>query len=179
MENKNNETIRVEIDEEIISIVNKLRQCEKNEITLLVPSSALLLQSVVNLKILKRKASELRKNISIITIDENDENIENSKMSETKSKTADNAPESVSSAVVDNQISASDNFKDDREPDKNTDIENSAMRKKRVKMFDIVRKVNKTDDGKKETKADMENKDMKQRYFHHYNFPPFSVGEAR
>ncbi|MFA6778112.1 MAG: polyribonucleotide nucleotidyltransferase [Bacilli bacterium] len=26
---------------------------------------------------------------------------------------------------------------------------------------------------------DMENDDIQQRYFHHYNFPPFSVGEAR
>lgn len=26
---------------------------------------------------------------------------------------------------------------------------------------------------------DMENDGVKQRYFHHYNFPPFSVGEAK
>ena len=26
---------------------------------------------------------------------------------------------------------------------------------------------------------DMEHSDVEQRYFHHYNFPPFSVGDAR
>ena len=26
---------------------------------------------------------------------------------------------------------------------------------------------------------DMENDDIKQRYIHHYNFPPFSTGEAK
>ena len=126
MENKNKKTIHIKIDEEIISIVNKLKQCEEDKITLLVPSSALLLQSVVNLKILKRKAGELRKNISIITTDENDENKRG-------------------------------------ELDENTDIENKAVEKKKVKMFDIVRKANKVDDEIKEIKkeeVDAENEDI-------------------
>ncbi len=147
MENKNNETIRVKIDEEIISIVNKLKQCEKNEITLLVPSSALLLQSVVNLKILKKKASELRKNISIITTDENDKNIENSQTPEITSEAADDAPK---------PISVSDNFKDNSDAlDKSADLENSAAKKKKVKMFDIVRKVDKMGDQEKEKETNL------------------------
>ncbi len=147
MENKNNETIRVKIDEEIISIVNKLKQCEKNEITLLVPSSALLLQSVVNLKILKKKASELGKNISIITTDENDKNIENSQTPEITSEAADDAPK---------PISVSDNFKDNSDAlDKSADLENSAAKKKKVKMFDIVRKVDKMGDQEKEKETNL------------------------
>ena len=124
MENKNNKTIHIKIDEEIISIVNKLRQCEEDKITLLVPSSALLLQSVVNLKILKRKASELRKNISIVTTDENDENVENVENSQAL-KTEDKM---ISSEDSKNKL------------DEDADIEKNIVKKKKVKMFDIVRK---------------------------------------
>ncbi len=122
MENKNGKTIHVKIGEEIISIVNKLKQCEKNEITLLVPSDALLLQSVVNLKILKRKASELGKNISIIVGENNEDNYS--------------------------------------ELDESIDIEKKVTEKKKVKMFDIVRKVNKADDKIKEEKTGVGNKDI-------------------
>jgi len=150
MENKNNETIRVKIDEEITSIVNKLKQCEKNEITLLVPSGAVLLQSVVNLKILKKKASELRKNISIITTGENDKDIENSQTPETTSEAAGDAPK---------PISASDNFEDNSDAsDKSANLEDSAAKKKKVKMFDIVRKIDKKNNEAGEMKADAENK---------------------
>ena len=150
MENKNKKTMRIETDEEIFSIVNKLKQCEDDEITLLIPSNALLLQSVINLKILKKKASELRKNISIITIDENDKSAENSQMSEAKSKTADNAPKSVSGVSVNGRINASDNFEDNYEaPTKNADVEKKVTEKKKVKMFDIIRKTGKTDNDEK------------------------------
>jgi len=131
MENKNNKTIHIEVDEEIVSIVNKLKQCEKEEITLLVPSNALLLQSVVNLKILKKKAGEMRKNISIITTDKNDkidENNESSESSESKQK-----PDAKSEAV-DSMPSSIDSMVADSEQ----------VGKKKVKIFDIVKK---TDEG--------------------------------
>ena len=54
MQNKNSETIHIKLDEGIISIINKLKRSEKDEITLVVPADALLLQSVVNLRILKK-----------------------------------------------------------------------------------------------------------------------------
>ena len=134
MENKNNKTIHIEVDEEIVSIVNKLKQCEKDEITLLVPSNALLLQSVINLKILKKRAGEIRKNISIITtdknnkIDENNESNESEQKPDAKSKAVDNAPSSIDSVVADSE----------------------EMEKKKVKIFDIVKKTDKIKDNEKE-----------------------------
>lgn len=121
MKNKNNETIYIEADEEIISIVDKLRQSESEEITLAVPVDALLLRSVVNLKILKKKASEFKKNISIVTVDKNDQD-ENEQKIEIKNEKAD--------------------------------IKIGVVRKKKIKMFDIVKKVDKiSDENKEDNKA--------------------------
>ena len=131
MKNKNSETIHVGTNEEIVSIVNKLEQCEGDEITLVVPSEALLLQSVVNLKILKKKAGEFRKAVSIITDDKNGENKNEREVEIGNEKTKDfknNRGELIGSA--------------------STEI--NAARKKKVKMFDIVKKANKTDGNKKE-----------------------------
>ncbi len=61
----------VEIDEEITTIYDRLRHLRIKNIYLVVPKRALLFQSIVNLKILKRKAEDLNKNIHIITNDSN------------------------------------------------------------------------------------------------------------
>lgn len=172
MENKNNETIHIKVDEEIISIVNKLRQCEENEITLLVPSDALLLQSVVNLKILKKKAGELKKNISIITIDEDSEDskrVEDDQILETENKTVDSESDSVGEQAKEKKVFLDNNderesnsdseFSSDSEnnqnkSDENTNTKEKVMEKKKVKMFDIVRKINKASDEKREEEVD-------------------------
>ena len=61
----------VQIDEEITSVFGKLEKLPYKEIYLVVPKRAVLLQSVVNLKILKQKLEEIDKTIAIITNDPN------------------------------------------------------------------------------------------------------------
>jgi hypothetical protein len=61
----------VEIDDEVTAIYDRLKQLKVKNIYLVVPKRAILFQSIVNLKILKRKAADLEKNIYIITNDQN------------------------------------------------------------------------------------------------------------
>lgn len=62
-------TIYLEIDEEVTSVIDKIRKTEFTDIVLVVPKDASISQSVVNLKLIKRKAEELNKNLSIVTQD--------------------------------------------------------------------------------------------------------------
>lgn len=59
----------LEIDEEITSVAEKLRKTAETDIYLVVPKEAALLQSIINLKLLKRQADTLKKEIQIITHD--------------------------------------------------------------------------------------------------------------
>jgi hypothetical protein len=59
----------VESDEEITSLVDRLRKIKQKEVGLVVPKRATLTQSIVNLKLLKKEASDLDKEVSIITVD--------------------------------------------------------------------------------------------------------------
>src|SRR3989338_4615987 len=61
----------VQIDEEITRIFERVGKLPYNEVYLVVPKRAILLQSVVNLKILKQKISEIGKQVSLITNDVN------------------------------------------------------------------------------------------------------------
>jgi len=62
-------TIYLEIDEEVTSVIDKIRKTEFTDVILVVPKDASITQSVVNLKLIKRKAEELNKNISLATQD--------------------------------------------------------------------------------------------------------------
>jgi len=59
----------IETDEEITSIVDRLKKTKEERIALVVPAGANLLSSVVNLKLLKQKASDLGKEVSVVTTD--------------------------------------------------------------------------------------------------------------
>jgi len=61
----------VQIDEEITRIFERVEKLPYNEVYLVVPKRAILLQSVVNLKILKQKISEIGKQVSLIANDVN------------------------------------------------------------------------------------------------------------
>ena len=61
--------IYVELDEEITSIYDRVKRLQIEDMYLVVPERSVILQSVVNLKILRRKLSELGKKIFIITTD--------------------------------------------------------------------------------------------------------------
>ncbi len=63
------QTFYIDIDEEITSIVEKLRKTETPEAVLVVPKRALLIQSIVNLKLLRKEADALGLKISIVTQD--------------------------------------------------------------------------------------------------------------
>jgi hypothetical protein len=62
-------TIYLEMDEEVTSVIDKIRRTEFTDVVLVVPKDASISQSVVNLKLIKRKADELNKNVSIVTQD--------------------------------------------------------------------------------------------------------------
>lgn len=61
----------VELDEEITIIFDRIKRMKIQDIYLVVPKQALLFQSLVNLKILKRKVEEIGKNLHVITNDRN------------------------------------------------------------------------------------------------------------
>lgn len=62
-------TIYLEPDEEITSVIDKIRKTEFADIVLVVPKGASISQSVVNLKLIKKKAESLNKVLSIVTGD--------------------------------------------------------------------------------------------------------------
>lgn len=61
--------IYLETDEEITAVIDRLRETEATEIRLVVPKGALVLQSLVSLKLLKREAETLKKAIALVTQD--------------------------------------------------------------------------------------------------------------
>ncbi len=63
------QTFYIDIDEEITSIVDRLRKSKADEIVIVVPKRALLIQSIVNLKLLKKEAESLKRQIMIVTQD--------------------------------------------------------------------------------------------------------------
>lgn len=68
---RSKKVLYVEIDEEVTAIYDSLKQLKVKNVYLVVPKRAILFQSIVNLKILKRKAEDLDKKIYIITNDPN------------------------------------------------------------------------------------------------------------
>ena len=63
------QTFYIDIDEEITSIVEKLKKARVKEIIMVVPKRALLVQSIVNLRILKKEADETGLQLMIVTQD--------------------------------------------------------------------------------------------------------------
>lgn len=63
------QTFYIDIDEEITSIAERLKGARANEIIMVVPKRALLIQSIVNLRILKKEADEKGLQLMIVTQD--------------------------------------------------------------------------------------------------------------
>ncbi len=59
----------VDQNEEITSVISKIKRIKEKKITLVVPTGAVLFSSVINLKLLKDQAKKLGKEISILTQD--------------------------------------------------------------------------------------------------------------
>jgi len=64
------EVLYLEADEEITSVVDKLKGLEATSIGLVAPKGSTIVQSVVSLKLLKKEAEKLKKEIALITSDE-------------------------------------------------------------------------------------------------------------
>ncbi|MDP1845845.1 MAG: hypothetical protein Q8L09_03790 [Candidatus Moranbacteria bacterium] len=62
-------TIYIDIDEEITSVIDRMRKAEAGEVIIVAPKRALLLQSLVNLKLLKKEADRRKRRIMIVTQD--------------------------------------------------------------------------------------------------------------
>lgn len=63
------QTFYIDVDEEITSVVERLRKGKANEIIMVVPKRALLIQSIVNLRLLKKEAENLGVQLMIVTQD--------------------------------------------------------------------------------------------------------------
>lgn len=61
------ETLYVDIDDEITGIIDKIRSSSSKVVALVLPKRATVLQSVVNMKLLKRTADDSKKNLVLIT----------------------------------------------------------------------------------------------------------------
>lgn len=61
------DTIYVDVDDEITTIIDKVQNSKHKIVALVLPKRASVLQSVVNMKLLKRSASTNKKNLVLIT----------------------------------------------------------------------------------------------------------------
>ncbi len=62
--------IYLEPDEEITSIIDRLKKEPEEALVLVVPTGAILLSSLINLRLLKERAHQLNKKIALVTTDE-------------------------------------------------------------------------------------------------------------
>ncbi len=60
------QTIYIDVDEEITSILDRVRQESTMNIFLVVPKGAMLLDSIINLKLLKKESEKMGKVVSIV-----------------------------------------------------------------------------------------------------------------
>ena len=63
-------TIYIEVDEEITSIVDRIKREGAPDIFIVVPKNAMLVQGVINLKLLKKESAKIKKNIILVTNDQ-------------------------------------------------------------------------------------------------------------
>jgi hypothetical protein len=105
--------IYLEADEEVTSVIDKIRKTEFTDVVLVVPKGASLSQSVVNLKLIKKKASELSKNVSIITQDKVALNLAE-KVGLLAASSAEKMPEKVRENIVEQDTELSEKAKENK-----------------------------------------------------------------
>lgn len=69
------EFLYLEADEEITSVIDKLKGLEGDSVALVAPKGSSIVQSLVSLKLLKKEATGLKKDIAIVTADEVGQNL--------------------------------------------------------------------------------------------------------
>lgn len=131
-----------EIDDEITTIYDKLRKYKMKNIYVVVPKRAIIFQSIVNLRILKRKAEDLNKNIYIITNDHNGMQLAQRAGFTVFDKLEGNEhPSLVSGKLNDDQLKitpleASINTFEDETP--------TRMKSKKISIAELIRRTKKT-----------------------------------
>src|SRR5262245_61028237 len=65
----------LEPDEEITSLVDRLQEIDDPDVAIVIPKRAGVLQSIINLKLLRYQAEQQKKRISIITTDKTGRNL--------------------------------------------------------------------------------------------------------
>lgn len=63
------DTIYIDVDDEITTIIDKVRESKKKLVALVLPKRASVFQSIVNMKLLKRKSDEAGKQLVLVTTD--------------------------------------------------------------------------------------------------------------
>lgn len=58
--------IYLDIDEEITAVIDKMKKVPENDLVLVIPKRAILTQSLVNLKLLKKQADLINKNVRVV-----------------------------------------------------------------------------------------------------------------
>jgi len=132
-----------EIDDEITGIYDKLKKYKMRNIYIVVPKRAVLFQSIVNLRILKRKSEDLGKTIYIITNDQNGMQLAQRAGFQVFDKLeSDEHPSLVSGKLPDDQLKitpleASINTYEDDTP--------TRLRSKKLSIAELVRRTKKTE----------------------------------
>lgn len=147
--------INIEKEEELGTIILKIERSGDKEVTLSIPENALILQSVINLKILKKRAEELGKVVSIARVEEDKGPIiaTGSGLSGVGRR---EQPDLREKKIT--RTDTAEKKQEKRDPDPSSDdrkikISNSAGK---IKMFDIVKKVENT--GSVNAAADIEDR---------------------
>ena len=69
------EKIKLDIHEDVIAALRKIRASQNGEVELLIPEGSVLFENILNLKLLKKEGDELNKPISFSTTDEAGNNL--------------------------------------------------------------------------------------------------------
>lgn len=69
------EILYLEPDEEITSVIDKLQKSNSDSVGLVIPRNSSLIHSAINLKLLKKQADALKKEIALVTADKIGKNI--------------------------------------------------------------------------------------------------------
>ncbi len=71
MADTSKDTIYIDVDDEITGVIEKMQDSEHKILALVLPKRATVLQSIVNMKLLKRKADDAGKKLVLITSEHN------------------------------------------------------------------------------------------------------------
>src|SRR5437763_8741396 len=61
------DTVYIDVDDEITAIIDKVEAGKQKVVALVLPKRAAMLQSIVNMRLLKRSADSVGKNVVLIT----------------------------------------------------------------------------------------------------------------